>query len=790
MSKTKETEQRVIEMISRFDEEYFDAKIAGDPQWALSYHLCSLRCGLLNWYDFRGENALDIGAGFGALTGILCDHFTRVDAVEYDSVRADALRMRYKHRDGLTVHTLDIREYTPDVLYDCILIVDFAEEYEGDFTALLKQALSWLKEDGVILLGLRNRAGMKYTCGMKDEYMQEPFGQYKNTSLYTRQEIVQLLEHCGISDPFWYYPLPDSRYAQIVYSEEDMPEHSVRDRIIVYDPFDSPVIFDENDLLDHVLSERNLPEQANDYLLEIRRKPGRNRRHIVSAVISADREHERAYKTLFYNDHSVEKRALYPEGVRSLKQSAENHEVLRRRGIPVIEQEWREDHLWMPRAEGITLQDKLVQVLKSGDIPGFYTIVDRLYQLILQSDPESVQGILKSGYIDMIPLNAFWINDQIVFFDQEFTRENCPAGYILCRAIFYLWVLNPDLEKILPRYEVEDHYGLTEKLAEYRAMESAFVGENRQWMKYSQYYGWSAIQGKIAENRQKLIGHTREDDLEQVRRIHEIQLDMLKKFDEVCRKYDLRYFAVHGTLLGAVRHQGFIPWDDDMDLAMPRKDYDKLCEVSGQEFTGQYFFQTPENDPECFYGGYGKLRNENTSAMEWQNQGHDCHQGIWIDILPLDHVPETDKKRELLQRNVKRRQKLLYAKIYPNWANMISDVKDERVSLYYLLSGRISHAGLCRMLYRILTSCKETGWVGILACYYKYVKNRNIYRKEETENLIEVPFEDTRIPIPAAYDTWLKDRYGENYMAYPSEEYQKIRHSAAFDTEISYKEKR
>ncbi|MBQ1466894.1 MAG: class I SAM-dependent methyltransferase, partial [Solobacterium sp.] len=387
MMKSKETEQRIIEMISHFDEEYFDTKIAGDPEWALSYHLCSLRCGLLNWYDFHGENALDIGAGFGALTGILCDHFSHVDAVECDSARSAALRVRYKHREGLKVHTSDIREYTPDVRYDCILIVDFAEEYAGDFSALLKQALSWLKKDGVILLGLRNRSGMKYSCGMVDEYMQEPFGQYKNISLYTRKDIVQMLEYCGVSNPYWYYPLPDSRYPQIIYSEEDMPEHSVRDRIVVYDPFNSPVISDENDVIDHVLSEGILPEQTNDYLLAIRREPDRNQRHIVSAVISTDRECGRSYKTIFYNDHSVEKRALFPEGIPSLRQSADNHRMLKDRGIPVIEQEWREDHLWMPRVEETTLQDKLAQVLRCGEISEFYRIMDRLYQLILESDP-------------------------------------------------------------------------------------------------------------------------------------------------------------------------------------------------------------------------------------------------------------------------------------------------------------------------------------------------------------------------------------------------------------------
>ena len=124
----KTTEQRIAELISQYDEEYFDVLISGDPEWPLSYHLCSLRRSLLNWYSFHGKNALEIGAGFGALTGILCENYDCVDAVEIDPLRAESLRTRYKHRSGLTVYPMDIREFTPEQSYDCILMVDFAEE--------------------------------------------------------------------------------------------------------------------------------------------------------------------------------------------------------------------------------------------------------------------------------------------------------------------------------------------------------------------------------------------------------------------------------------------------------------------------------------------------------------------------------------------------------------------------------------------------------------------------------------------------------------------------------------
>ncbi len=783
----KSSEQRIAELITQYDEEYFDAQISGDPEWLLSFHLCSLRRSLLSWYAFHGKCALEIGAGFGALTSVLCENFECVDAVETDSLKAESLRIRYKHRRGLTVYPVDIREFTPHKVYDCILMVDFAETYKGDFAELIQQCMSWLSEDGVLLLGLRNAYGMRYSCGMTDEYMTIPFGQDQPNTLYSRRKIQNLLERCNLT-AYWYYPLPDSRYAQIVYSEEDMPGYSVRDRIIAYDPFSCTLTADERDILDRCLREGTLPENANDYLLEIHKKSRHEKRYITSAILSADREHSRAYKTLFYSDHTVEKHALYPEAVTSLKEMADSLEMLRKKGIPVIDARWQDDHVHMPRIREITVQEKLTQLLRERKISEFYELTDHLYDLICRSS-EQEKGMLRKGYIDLIPLNAFYIDGEIIFFDQEFIRENCPAEYILWRALYYLWLLNPDLEEILREYDVQQRYGLTGHTKEYFQTEMAFVGQNRQWSLYSQYYTWSVNPEKIRHTLEKLYKNTRDEDLEQVRRIHEIQLNMYKKFREVCQKYRLRYFAVHGTLLGAVRHSGFIPWDDDMDLAMPREDYDQLTKIALEEFGDNYFFQTPENDPECFYGGYGKLRSENTTAIEWQNQGHHCHQGIWIDVFPLDHLPDDPKQREHLQKEIKRRQKLLYAKIYPAWTNLISDARDDRISIYYVLSRRLSHERLCRMLHRELTSVKPSSQVSILACYYKFQKNRNIFPREDIGHLLEIPFEDTVIPVPEAYDFWLKHRYGENYMAYPAKEAQKIRHSAQYDTERSYKEK-
>lgn len=87
-----------------------------------------------------------------------------------------------------------------------------------------------------------------------------------------------------------------------------------------------------------------------------------------------------------------------------------------------------------------------------------------------------------------------------------------------------------------------------------------------------------------------------------------VQLNLLKKFKEVCEKNNLKFYLTYGSLLGAIRHNGYIPWDDDIDIAMPREDYDKLKEIAAKEFEDPYFYQTQENELDFFGGGFSRLK--------------------------------------------------------------------------------------------------------------------------------------------------------------------------------------
>ena len=131
-----------------------------------------------------------------------------------------------------------------------------------------------------------------------------------------------------------------------------------------------------------------------------------------------------------------------------------------------------------------------------------------------------------------------------------------------------------------------------------------------------------------------------------MKKVWAVELDLLHEFSTVCEKNGLKWFVHAGTMLGAVRHHGYIPWDDDVDVVMPRKDYEKLCEISSLVFSHPYFFQNDETDP-GFAKNFSRLRNSLTTAIvkDFISRKYPFNQGIYIDIFPYDNIPDDAEQK-------------------------------------------------------------------------------------------------------------------------------------------------
>lgn len=148
---------------------------------------------------------------------------------------------------------------------------------------------------------------------------------------------------------------------------------------------------------------------------------------------------------------------------------------------------------------------------------------------------------------------------------------------------------------------------------------------------------------------------------EKLKKLQECEAEILDVFDKFCKKNNIRYSLYAGTALGAVRHKGFIPWDDDIDVCMLRHEYEKFVRLWKLQENDDYFFQDPEDEKITI--NHAKLRKNNTilsSRIEYEKSGH---HGIWIDIFPIDKVPKHSLKRKIFLTLAKIR--LVYTRGYP-----------------------------------------------------------------------------------------------------------------------------
>jgi len=125
----------------------------------------------------------------------------------------------------------------------------------------------------------------------------------------------------------------------------------------------------------------------------------------------------------------------------------------------------------------------------------------------------------------------------------------------------------------------------------------------------------------------------------QLKKMQKLELQALEEFISLCQNLGLTYYLLGGTMLGAVRHKGFIPWDDDIDVGMPRKDYDTFVNQAQKYISSNYYVQTHKSDPEYPFN-FAKIRINNTTYIESKLASKSMNHGIYIDVFPLDVYPD------------------------------------------------------------------------------------------------------------------------------------------------------
>lgn len=257
-------------------------------------------------------------------------------------------------------------------------------------------------------------------------------------------------------------------------------------------------------------------------------------------------------------------------------------------------------------------------------------------------------------------------------------------------------------------------------------------------------------------------------EVSELRKIQIIELEILKAIKNCCDEHNIDYFLVGGTALGAKRHKAFIPWDDDIDIGMLRKDYERFLEIAPGILGDEYFVQTPDSDPYSSFS-YCKVKKNNTEFIEYCNRNSKMHQGIFVDIFPYDNVsPNINIQRKQFKR-MKRLVKINVLRQTEDISVPPIDIKTK----YKFWLRRIVHR-----LMRIIPRKILVDLIRKEATRYNNVDTKQfaalnvakllVCSEEMLFPLKELKFEDDYFKAPNQIEKYLTEFFG-NYMELPPE---------------------
>lgn len=488
-----DVEETILKIIAQNNSTDYSEAITRNFSWPVFYHLTHFRQNILNWYAFQeNSDILEIGCGMGAITELLCQKAKSVTSVELSKRRASAAYLRCRNYSNLEIIVGNLNDIEFEKKFDYITLIGVLEyqgrytDSENPFKDFLSKIKSLLKPNGKLLIAIENKYGLKYWCGAREDHTAIPFdglNQYilsKTAQTFSRQELAALVKSAGFENSFFYYPLPDYKFPQVIYSDEYLPKNSSIDNWLpYYYPDTSTMIADETLIYKDIIKNNVFPFFSNSFFVEcavnkndhvgytkyIVSSPLRKKEYRINTVLNEDgffKYAEKASENQLYNIENI-----YNNLIKS--------------GINIAHIKKDKLSLSIETITGTSLTSEFIKLYEAKDIDSIISLWKRLYCELKSSSPSTVpeknilitngltdnfylnknDKLLEYGYIDMIHKNCFVNNDKFTWIDQEWAINGLPASLILFYNIYNIYSANSWMEKILPAIKLLDYFEIS-----------------------------------------------------------------------------------------------------------------------------------------------------------------------------------------------------------------------------------------------------------------------------------------------------------------------------------------
>lgn len=436
--------------------------------------------GILNWYDFSANSkVLYIYVKENLLSEMLKENDNNIYECTLEESETEEFLGKYRNAFDYIV---------------AINVIEYCEKPE----ITLKKWKKVMKSSSTLLLSMDNRLGLKYFCGDRDPFSNRTFDgieNYRNVSdikgrCYAKYEMKKFLNAAGFDKYKFYAVLPEIRNPQLIYAEDYIPNEELGIRLTPLYYYPDTVYLEEEYLYTDLINNGMFHQMANAYLVEcVLDSEFSSVEHVT---LSMDRGKRNAFATIINKNKVVEKRPIYSEGKDKVIQLMDNTEDLKKHGVCMINMEIKNNSCYMPFVEHQSAVDFL-RKLAVDNKNEFIKEMDVFRKIIVDSSDISVdisdenEIILKRGYIDLVPLNAFRVENKFVFYDQEFYIDNCPANLIMLRCIDIIYMGDLNVEKSIPKNKLLERYGIVENAGKYRKITNDFLGKLRNKIELASY---------------------------------------------------------------------------------------------------------------------------------------------------------------------------------------------------------------------------------------------------------------------------------------------------------------